>query len=269
MPDIFQSQYWSPGPEQRACGMGLTACGHFSSKNHTLNSRSVDETVFALVASGMGTLRIGQRSWTCDGPGIWVIPAHVEHGYASNHERGWDLWWAHGFGSQLQAVFQHAGFGLQYPWQPIADARRLVGFWQQLVLDLTRAKPADGYALMRSFAAVLYAIPEAIQGSFLQPVGDLGRIDYRCHDLAPLAAAAGCSVTTYIKRFRKAVGVSPWQYILARRLDRARELLCANDAAVAHVAEQSGFADPDYFSRFFKKKIGCTPRQFRERYRHG
>lgn len=59
--------------------------------------------------------------------------------------------------------------------------------------------------------------------------------------------------------FRALLGASPYRYLIFRRLDRARGMM-ADGAALAEVAQASGFADQSHFTRHFKKTYGMTPR---------
>jgi AraC family transcriptional regulator len=61
-----------------------------------------------------------------------------------------------------------------------------------------------------------------------------------------------------------ATGLPPHQYVIARRVERARQLLQAGtDLPLAEVAVEVGFSDQSQLSRHFKRLVGATPRQFR------
>lgn len=80
-----------------------------------------------------------------------------------------------------------------------------------------------------------------------------------------LAKAAACSPTHLRRLFRAGLGMSPKQYLLQRRLQRAAELLRTTDHTVQQVAERCGFESLSHFHRCFRAKFGCTPRTFRTR----
>jgi AraC family L-rhamnose operon transcriptional activator RhaR/AraC family L-rhamnose operon regulatory protein RhaS len=82
-------------------------------------------------------------------------------------------------------------------------------------------------------------------------------------ELDALVAMSGMSKSSFIRNFRKAVGRAPFEYIIQKRIERARELLKNPDISVRAAADESGFEDSNYFSRMFKKATGKTPLQFR------
>ena len=67
----------------------------------------------------------------------------------------------------------------------------------------------------------------------------------------------------YLRRlFMKENGVSPKQYLLQKRIQKAVSLLRTDYFSIADVAEQSGFNDPKYFSVVFKKMMDTSPSEY-------
>ena len=61
-----------------------------------------------------------------------------------------------------------------------------------------------------------------------------------------------------------ATGLPPHQYVILRRVERARQLLQAGtDLSLAEVALHAGFSDQSQFSHHFKRVVGVTPGHFR------
>ena len=70
--------------------------------------------------------------------------------------------------------------------------------------------------------------------------------------------------------FSKQVGVSPSQYLMNLRLDRARELMLRHDQSPSVAAASVGYTDIYNFSKMFKKKYGTSPRRYiREHQQNG
>ena len=77
--------------------------------------------------------------------------------------------------------------------------------------------------------------------------------------VAELAREAQLSPTHFTRAFRQSMGRPPHQYILAARLERARQLLDAPGAVISDVALSTGFADQAHFTRLFRRQFGVTP----------
>ncbi len=63
--------------------------------------------------------------------------------------------------------------------------------------------------------------------------------------------------------FSQEKGSTLTEYITAKRMEKARELLRNTDKRSGEIALEVGYRDPHYFSFIFKKKHGCTPRDYR------
>jgi AraC family transcriptional regulator len=82
--------------------------------------------------------------------------------------------------------------------------------------------------------------------------------------LAELAAVARLSAYHFARQFKAATGLPPHQYVIACRVERAKQLLqAATGLSLAEVAAHAGFSDQSQFSHHFKRLVGVTPGQFR------
>jgi len=81
--------------------------------------------------------------------------------------------------------------------------------------------------------------------------------------LEQMAAVARLSAYHFARQFKATTGLPPHQFVIARRVERARELLQGGtDLCLAEVAADVGFSDQSQFSRHFKRALGVTPGQF-------
>jgi AraC-like DNA-binding protein len=81
--------------------------------------------------------------------------------------------------------------------------------------------------------------------------------------LGELARRVDLSPRHLVRRFETLCGCSPHDYITARRLGRARELLAQGSMNVTRAAEALGFPSIHTFSRWFRRETGLTPAEFR------
>ena len=69
--------------------------------------------------------------------------------------------------------------------------------------------------------------------------------------------------TTFARRFRKATGYTPMEYVQTIRVERAKALLERTSSSVEHVGGQVGYEDIASFRRLFKRMTSLTPTQYR------
>ena len=81
--------------------------------------------------------------------------------------------------------------------------------------------------------------------------------------LAQLAGAGGLSQSRFVRAFREAMGQPPHRYLVALRIDRARDLLEHTDLSVIEIALRCGFEQPTHFATMFRKITGFSPRAWR------
>lgn len=86
---------------------------------------------------------------------------------------------------------------------------------------------------------------------------------------APVSAMVALSKLperSFVRRFTKATGMTPLDYVHAMRLEEAKQMLERSDMPVEEVANEVGYEDASFFGRLFRRKVGMTPAQYRLRF---
>lgn len=122
----------------------------------------------------------------------------------------------------------------------------LVSLHDRLFREYRRIGPGRG----RAFSL------ERLQHHIDSSLGDNISVD-------ELASMVCMSRSHFHDVFRIQTGQTPYQYVMTRRLDRARELLRDTDTAVAEIAAQVGFTSQSALTNAFRKHLGVTPGQVR------
>ncbi len=81
--------------------------------------------------------------------------------------------------------------------------------------------------------------------------------------LSALAASARMSPFHFARGFKKATGSTPHRYVLARRLEHAKQLLESTDLPIAEVAARVGCADQSHLTALFRRLMATTPAVYR------
>jgi len=81
--------------------------------------------------------------------------------------------------------------------------------------------------------------------------------------LGELAALARLSDDHFLRAFKLAVGQTPHQYVLGRRITRAQQILERSALPIAAAARATGFRGASHFSAVFRQHVGTSPRAWR------
>ena len=81
--------------------------------------------------------------------------------------------------------------------------------------------------------------------------------------LKVLANAAGLSEYHFLRLFKQSTGLTPHQYVISQRIERAKELLQKTQMTITEIAYLLGFSTPAHFTHHFRRKTGITPREMR------
>lgn len=85
--------------------------------------------------------------------------------------------------------------------------------------------------------------------------------------IAHIADQLSMPRSTFFRAFRETLGVTPYQWLLTRRIEHARRLLSGTDLPLAEIALTCGFSDQSHFTRVFGKVEGMSPGRWRQRTR--
>lgn len=140
---------------------------------------------------------------------------------------------------------------------------------QETISNLLTAQ--DEEELRQKFVAEMVELTQAVVIRNQEPDGiitraqDYIRQNFR-KDLAleDVARAVGISPYYFSKLFKEEAGMNFSEYLTEIRIETAKRLLADRDLSIKQVCVDSGYANPNYFSRIFKKWVGITPTEFRD-----
>lgn len=140
-------------------------------------------------------------------------------------------------------------------------------------IDAGMVAPSPLYAesLANTLAAHLlrrYTVWQPVPGEVVErhPASTLRQVTEYIHEnldqhltLAELSLVAGMSPYHFARTFKQVTGVTPHQYVLNARVERAKGLLLQGKLTIAEIASQVGFFDQSHLTRYFKRLVGVTP----------
>ena len=202
---------------------------------------------------------------------IFVFP-HIRHAYCPDKKTGWHNQWVEFDAASALPLLKQAGITPELPLKTFEAAPHLSRLFQELQ-DLSRVEAFGVEQELSACAHRLFAHVLALwQGdtSQAQHFAVVERLrQYLVTDqkhvrsVASASGQAGLSAPRLRVLFKQATGLSPKQYQLKARMDRAARLLADSALPVGAIAEQAGYDSIYHFSRQFKLSCGVSPTRYR------
>lgn len=197
------------------------------------------------------------------------IPQHYVY-YASDQT---EVYWVHFTGSEVEALLEDAGFS-----DTNVIHTGISPSYQQLFLQLIRELQVRRPRFQELLSLTLRQILVLIRRHSEEDSHKNGRIqkevEHAIHffnenysqsiNIALYAQSLHMSTSWFIRSFRQSVGMPPMQYITSIRIAEAKRLLESTDYNITEIAAITGYENPLYFSRIFKKQTGASPAQYRK-----
>jgi AraC family transcriptional activator of pobA len=233
------------------------------------------------VTSGGGTMHAEDQVTVFTAPCLLLVPSGVVHGFAWEIDAtGSVLTLADSYLRDLVAREPDFSGLFQTPCGlPLAESSSVGLALASLSRELVWAAPGSGAAVEAHLLAVMVeALRLSIQAKANGPAihGAQARLVARFRELVEVHYRDALAIDDYAGRLgvtvgqlraacRKAAAATPSRLVQDRAILEAKRALLYSNMTVAEVGYSLGFEDPAYFSRFFAKTEGLSPRQFRDR----
>jgi AraC-like DNA-binding protein len=235
---------------------------------HDINKHFEDYSTLQLSSGGAVALSIADESWLLEGKWFWSAWPGPRVSFHAAKAGGW---WVHGFvafrGPAADRWTKEGLFPVR-PQQPPSRRNAAAAFDTMLRLSRS-ANPWARRKAVHLLEGILIDLAAARRDvrptSHLAPV--LQRLREASHssdvNYAAVAGDEGMSERTLRRQLHKSLGVSPHEYVLAQRMQSARQLLSDTDLPVKEVARRLGYRDVFYFTRQFTQRTGVSPALYR------
>lgn len=258
--------YRTPTTDERQAGLWLEAAGHYwaGPLGHGLANWLRDRYLILFCVDGTGTYTHDGGEHTLAPGQILLGQPNIPLAFRCSEQQGWEIWWILFGGDLAQRLGSLAGFSRKNWRIEVGQSEELAQHFDRMMARLQAQPGLPGLTVSAMTYSLLAQIAEGNMRARIRESG-LGRaLDIKATSVEEMAAAAHLSKYHFIRRFKQVMGVTPWRYILRQRLDEAKRRLADPTLSVKEVAAQLDFNSPAYFSRWFRKESGLTPRQFRD-----
>lgn len=235
----------------------------------------VDNILFYCV-QGKGYYTLDGHTFTLNPNQYVIVPATDKPlVYWSDTEDPWSIYWVHFTSDALQAFNRAYHIVPEQGPQYIPHNEKGIRIWEEMYENLSRGYSPENLmntnlCLYHLIATFVFSQQQNQNSSSPEKAIIRETIDYmknnldktiRIEDFADLNKY---SVSHFSKLFRLTTGMSPIEYFIHLKMQKACQLLYTEDSRVKQIAALLGYDDPYYFSRLFKKYMNTSPETYRK-----
>lgn len=252
----------------------LTDVGFFPHAEHHYRERKdgIEEYIFMYCMEGCGTIVIDGKEYILHENEAFCIPQYKGHRYYACEGNPWSILWVHFKGEDTKYFplqeCKVASFLSQN------SAERMHFLFDLLFKVLEGNYTLGNFIYISQVLALILAetYDREKQNTTLElnkHVTNVVRYMYRHLEenltLDKLVEEFQLSKSYLNEIFQKYTQHSPMSFFVSIKMKKACRLLRTTNLHIYEVGQQLGYADPYYFSRIFKKTVGISPREYRDK----
>jgi AraC family transcriptional regulator len=276
---VSGSRYFFLGLTGTSRGGVIPAYGGFErcDPDYLVQREGFPLSTLELVAGGEGTVRLNGVAHPLRAGSLYHYDATSRLEIRTDPARPMAKYFLCLTGARARARVRAAGVraGGLVQLAMFTEVQRL---WEDLIREGGHHRATAG-RLCAALAEVLLLKVEELAGlsvspghvaeeTFLRCKGTIETQAARLATLGDITQAVGVEASHLSRLFRRYQGLSPYQYLLHRKMALAAEVLMDPTALVKEAASQVGFSDPYHFSRCFKKVHRVAPKEFQRSLKH-
>lgn len=284
-------KYLTIGEEDKRWGIYLTGAGHIKvdpdveyplvddPSHHYFHwsiGRRLSEYQIIYITKGEGIFEseiTGSRK--INAGDIFFLFPNVWHRFKPNQSTGWDEYWVEFNGDLIKHFREKEFLNPENPIMTIGIQNDIAENYLKINNLIKEEKPGFQYIacgnllqiLGQVFASIKYhpfdgkEIEDKIKQAKLMIFENMHQTIVQ----EEIAQSIGMGYSLYRKKFKEYTGVSPAQYQIQIRINKAKDLIITSNQPLKEIIHTLGFESLDYFFRLFKQKTGFTPSDFREK----
>lgn len=263
---------------RRRPSVRLQSMGYFPKAAHHYVERPQGrgEYILIWVTDGEGWFSLDGVNYKVRKHQYFMLPPDRGHAYGSSEDNPWTIYWFHFTGEDAHLAYEK-GKGLR-TFPEDGRIQEISKLFEELLSFL------EGHADGDVAAFIDYSFPRLLS-AFLYPsiwkrgpatagsgsVSIVGKAAHYMEEhlsekltLSEICSFLGYSESYVTRIFSAEAGCGPMAYLQRLKLARACRLLANTELKINQIAFMVGFDDPFYFSKFFTKSKGVSPREYRK-----
>jgi AraC-like DNA-binding protein len=210
---------------------------------------------------------------------IFILFPDVWHRFTPSKKTGWDEIWVEFNGDLINQFLSNEFITSKDPVKKIGLHNDILANLNQIIHLIDEEKPGWQFIASGLLTGILGMIVVGIKyqpfsGSEIEQKIRLAKKILQDNLHTPLnqeevAILTGMSYTSYRKSFKSITGISPKQYLINLRIDKAKELLIMDNLSIREITDSLNIDSVYYFTQQFRQRTGFMPIEYQNKNRRG
>lgn len=237
---------------------------------HPVSPRAYPHYSITFVKKGHGTFETaGQSYYLGPGDGFIILPDTVIS-YIADEKDPWEYYFAVFYGNDCSTLLKSLQVGYDNPCFSFSNNAELYESFERMLVAANESIFDSGYMVTGCF----YNCIGLIISNMSKPSTDTrdtyinkAKAFIKSHypyniSISDVADAAGIERSYLYRIFKEKLGISPQEWLTTCRLENAISMMNNTEMSITEIGNSAGFYDTAHFSKVFKTKYGCSPREF-------
>ena len=248
----------------------LHYCGKRRCVNHSYGPEVRGYHLFVYIKEGEGTLTLKRGTMPIQAGDLIVMFPGEKVQYTMKEDSMCSMSWIGLHGSALDTLLSPLHIRREKPIFSVRNREDVEGVLEK-IYTTSFLKTYSDKAMMTGllyafFAALLRNVDSDMRFDPIERAAEMMNYNYNLPLTVDLMAdMIGCNPSYLSRAFKEKKGVSPKDYLIRVRMERAADLLRTSTLAVGDVSASVGIEDPLYFSRLFHNRMNMTPTEYRQK----
>lgn len=239
----------------------------YPNKKYFIERHHADYYVLEYVISGKGYVICDDKKYTVEANDVYLIHLGTKHRYGADANDPYEKIWVNFFSGIFTDIITAYGLSSRVVFKS-TDCRELF----DELLQLAEKYNDNDEIYLKASELIFQIILRLVDNTEKQNVSVtaiktkeiLDQLIYRKVTMQELYDEIHLSKSQISREFKKYFGVTPYQYLLNRRIAISQNLLSKTELSIKEISDALCFADEYHFSSLFKKKNGISPTAYRK-----